>query len=110
MVRTLFHSYVFSILSINIFLVVDSYGNIMISKRPLHRVLPLSSGTQTALCALVAATNVGAFRPTWSCTSSGTVTTQPCSGGTSVWACVTCSGGDVTSISLNGIGLTGFLF
>ena len=42
----------------------------------------------TSLCAFIAATNVESLFTDWSCTPSGTVTTNPC---TTFWSKVTCT-------------------
>lgn len=72
----------------------------------------ISADTQTALCAIIAATNVASIAgyASWQCGPvSHAVVTQPCNGTTTLWLGITgCNSiGEVTSISLSGIGLTG---
>lgn len=69
------------------------------------------AATQTALCDIVAATNISSISgySAWQCTAAHSVVTQPCNGGTAVWTGISgcSSSGDVTSIDLHGIGLSG---
>ena len=59
------------------------------------------------LCAFIAATNIQSITAysQWSCTTAGITSTNPC--GSSVWQGVTCSGVNVLSIRMSGIGLIG---
>lgn len=71
----------------------------------------ISTGTQTALCDFIAATNIATISgySAWSCTAAHAVVTQPCSAATPVWAGVTaCStSGDVVAITLYALGISG---
>lgn len=73
-----------------------------------RRTTVISDSTQTALCTLIGATTVSSSITSWQCTTSGTVVTQPCNGGTAVWTGITCNGyGEVTAISLASRAISG---
>lgn len=74
-----------------------------LTQRELGTVI--SSSTQAALCAFIAATTVSNNYPEWQCTTSGTVVTQPCDG---LWYGIGCnSNGDIESIYMYGYQLYG---
>lgn len=68
----------------------------------------ISTSTETALCAFIAATNVGSLYPVWQCTALHTVVSEPCGGSTSWPGVASCnSAGDVTGIAFDNVGLSG---
>ena len=74
-------------------------------------LIPLVFGQSfqdNAICSLIAATNVESllFTLLWSCTSSGTTSSNPCNI-LSLWGGISCTGGYISAISLSGAGLTG---
>lgn len=66
----------------------------------------ISLDTQTALCAFIAATNVGSQYAQWQCNAYGEVVTQPCDGATPIWSGVSnCSSfGEIKSIWMDSTG------
>ena len=69
-------------------------------------IYTLSSFTDTAICSLIAATNVQSISTTsmWQCTTAGIMSTNPCS---PQWNGIACSSTFVVVVNLNTLGLTG---
>lgn len=67
----------------------------------------ISPASESALCALIAATTVTETSNLWQCYANGTVTSQPCNGNTGIWPGITCLNGDVVGIYSSGRVVTG---
>lgn len=75
---------------------VNSTATAMASRR----LAGLSAGSQQALCAIIAASNINSTFPTWNCYSNGTVGSPPCNAGSALWTGVICSGGEVVGLQI----------
>ena len=62
-----------------------------------------ASSQDTALCGLIAATNIGQSYSAWSCTTDGRTRTNPCDPIRGSWSSLSCENGVVTYIGLSGI-------
>ena len=56
-----------------------------------------------ALCGLIAATSIGQSYSSWSCTTDGRTRSNPCDPLRGAWSGLSCSNGQVTSISISGL-------
>ena len=66
----------------------------------------IGSFTDTAICSLIAATNVQLISVSsmWQCTTAGLMSTNPCS---PQWNGIACSSTFVVVVNLNSLGITG---
>ena len=96
----------------------DSASNPLLTCAPLclttvtSRALPSAicpTPQDYAMCGFIAATNIANFstHSMWSCTSDGLTSTNPCL--STIWSGVTCSGMAITTLDVEGIGLTGMV-
>ncbi len=66
------------------------------------------SPQDTALCSIVAATNIRSVKTQWSCTAASATSTAPCTSGAE-WYGLICSSNSVISIDISNLALTGIL-
>lgn len=70
--------------------------------------MSIVSSQDTALCELIAATNIGDVAYQWSCDIDSIPTTPPCGSGTvPVWYGVMCQGSTIITIELSSMQLSG---
>ena len=88
------------------------YASCLTSKSGLNAgsVPRCPTSQELGLCGFIAATNIQSKSgySMWSCDVNGLPTSDPC-GNSPTWLGLSCSGGAVTSISLNSIGLSGMV-
>ena len=69
-------------------------------------VFAATANTNSGLCGLIAATNIGAVYSEWACSSTGAVATDPCD---PVWSGLTCTSGEPVQLSVTSRKLAGTL-